>query len=52
MVTAKTKNGNMYGTQCEMNIDQEQLFLSTDELIDASSAHMETLVIADVYFNI
>ena len=52
MVTAKTKNGHMCGTQCEMNIVQKQLCLRIDEVIDASSAHMETLVIADVYLNI
>ena len=52
IVIAKTKNGHMCGTQCEMNIVQQQLCLCIDELIDASSAHMETLVIADVNFNI
>ena len=52
MLTAQTNNGNMYGTQCVMNTIEQQLFLLFDDVIDASSADMETLVIAYVYFDI
>ena len=52
MATAQTENGNMFGTLCVMNAVQQQLCLRFDELIDASSAHMETFVIAGVYLNI
>ena len=52
MPTAKTKNGNMFGTQSVMNAVQQQFRKLSHDLIDASSARMETFVIADVYFNV